>query len=413
MILLYHKVGALQHDYNNIGVFPEYFRYQLAYLKQRYDIVPLSEHRDNTIAITFDDGFRDFYTEVFPYLKQQGIPATIFISTGKIGKKEELWTTELLRLIFTGNCHKSRFCLELPTLHYEFPVRTLEEKHLLYLALRRLCMKSEEPVCRQILKELLDWSGLEAAGREEYLMLSEEEIRELSESGLITIGAHTVNHVSLGAFSRAYQEKEIRDSKQALERITGKPVSLFSYPFGGSFDYVADTIELLKQEKIEKAYSALVNLGKDAAYEIPRITVPNLGKGEFEEWFEETLSRAAGKTPKNKGKQADLGVTYIGKLQRDIQLINGTGKIAIFGAGGRGRKLLQRLKAYGRENEVSCFLDNNREIQGKYIDGKKVIGVEQIKQENPEIILVDSVFEKEIIEQLSLAGIGGIHWLLG
>lgn len=72
MILLYHKICKLQHDYNYIGVTPENFKYQLEYIKRYYEIVPLSQVKGDQIAITFDDGFRDFYTEVYPYLMKQG-----------------------------------------------------------------------------------------------------------------------------------------------------------------------------------------------------------------------------------------------------------------------------------------------------------------------------------------------------
>lgn len=414
MILLYHKIENLQHDYNNLGISPENFKYQLEYIRKYFEIVPLSEHEEDTIAITFDDGFRDFYTAVFPYLKQQNIPATIFISTGKIGKKEEIWTTELMRLIFTGNRHKSRFCLKIPSFSYEFPVKNLEDKYLLYLALRRLCMKSEEYIQQCILEQLQTWSGLEKTGREEYMILSEKEIKELSESGLITIGAHSVGHISLGAFSKEYQEKEIRNSKLALERIIEKEVLYFSYPFGGSFDYNTDTIDILKQENFKKSYIALTHPGKDSDYEIPRVTMPNLGKGEFEKWFQEVLPENGRKEEplQSIAGQINNKIVYIGKLEKDEQLINSSERIAIFGAGGRGKKLLQRLRAYGKDGDVECFIDNNRELRGKFIEGRKIIAVEEIGQYNPGIILLDSNFEKEIIEQLLAIGIGGIHWIL-
>ncbi len=37
------------------------------------------------ISITFDDGYKDFYTEAFPILKQYNIPATVFLATDFIG----------------------------------------------------------------------------------------------------------------------------------------------------------------------------------------------------------------------------------------------------------------------------------------------------------------------------------------
>ncbi len=85
MILLYHKIARLQNDYNSLGVIPDNFRYQMEYLKKRYEMVSLEHAREDTIAVTFDDGFRDFYTEAYTYLSENNIPAEIFFTTGRIG----------------------------------------------------------------------------------------------------------------------------------------------------------------------------------------------------------------------------------------------------------------------------------------------------------------------------------------
>ncbi|HBA70212.1 MAG TPA: hypothetical protein DCZ40_12775 [Lachnospiraceae bacterium] len=407
MILLYHKVNELQQDYNNLAVTLENFKYQLELIEKYFPIVPLSEHREGTIAITFDDGFQDVLKNASPYLNSKGIPATIFITTGQIGKQEELWTTELLRLIFTGNHQKQKFYLELPSFCYEFAVGNLEEKYTLYLALRRLCMKSDDVMQQDILGQLRDWSEQKEAGREEYAFLTEEEIAELSGNKLITIGAHTVHHVSLGTFPKEYQEKEIYESKKKLEQITGHQIYYFSYPFGSKNDYNADTIKVLKKEGFRQAYTAVSQPGRDKDYEIPRIAVPNIGKGEFDEWFYCTILQ---KVPQDSLKSKK--VTYIGKLEHDKALINGNDGIAIFGAGGRGQKLLRDLRAYGKEEKVKYFIDNDESKQGSYLLHKKVIPIEEIDQDEIKIILVDSVWEKEMIDQLVDQGIEGIHWIL-
>jgi len=42
------------------------------------------EDMSKKVVITFDDGYRDFYTEGFPILKQCGFTATVFLATGRI-----------------------------------------------------------------------------------------------------------------------------------------------------------------------------------------------------------------------------------------------------------------------------------------------------------------------------------------
>ena len=69
-------------------------------------------------------------------------------------------------------------------------------------------------------------------GNDDYM--SWAQIKELSESGLITIGSHSMNHPNLSEIeSEQEMESEILESKNILEESLGRKVDLFSYPFGG------------------------------------------------------------------------------------------------------------------------------------------------------------------------------------
>lgn len=61
-------------------------------------------------------------------------------------------------------------------------------------------------------------------------MMTEDELRELHAAG-IEIGAHTVSHPDLTELDYDACLAEMRESKEALERITGAPVETFAYPF--------------------------------------------------------------------------------------------------------------------------------------------------------------------------------------
>lgn len=104
--LLYHKISKPRRDSKVRGAFtpPQRFRRQLTYLrKQGFDFYTASEliqHFQNhgefptrAVALTFDDGWQDNYTNAFPVLKELGIKATIFIIPSCIGQMSTAATT--------------------------------------------------------------------------------------------------------------------------------------------------------------------------------------------------------------------------------------------------------------------------------------------------------------------------------
>lgn len=63
------------------------------------------------------------------------------------------------------------------------------------------------------------------------VIVSEDELLNLSKKG-VDIGAHTKSHVKLTNRKLDEALKEIKDSKEFLERIIGKEINSFSYPHG-------------------------------------------------------------------------------------------------------------------------------------------------------------------------------------
>ncbi|MDD3006538.1 MAG: polysaccharide deacetylase family protein [Candidatus Pacebacteria bacterium] len=66
-------------------------------------------------------------------------------------------------------------------------------------------------------------------------LLSDFQLRKLSQE--FEIGAHTMTHPRLGKISAAKADKEIRESKEYLEKLLEKPVTSFCYP-GGSYTFL-------------------------------------------------------------------------------------------------------------------------------------------------------------------------------
>lgn len=90
LVLNYHKVD---NSFNSLAIPPEDFRAQMQFLNEQgyHTISPdelyagltgKGELPQNPVLITFDDGYRDNYTNAYPILKELHMKATIFVVPG-------------------------------------------------------------------------------------------------------------------------------------------------------------------------------------------------------------------------------------------------------------------------------------------------------------------------------------------
>jgi len=206
-ILMYHSISDLNEDnispYYRVCTKPKVFAEQMQWLADNgYEAVTLSEalsllqaeksesktitasKRDkgrNTrklkpVILTFDDGFRDFYSRAFPVLHKHGFSATVFLPTAYIGGGDSIKPRDESYGVEKGNFSS---------------------------------------MCRLFKGiECLTWS----------------EVIEL-HSGGIEFGSHTVNHPKLVELSWKEIEAEIRQSKLEIEARIGAPCLAFAYPY--------------------------------------------------------------------------------------------------------------------------------------------------------------------------------------
>ena len=99
LVLCYHRVNDDAHPFFT-GIPVALFRRQMEALRRHFTVLPLAELAErarrkdlprNGVAVTFDDGYRDNYTNAFPVLRDLGLPATIFLTTDSLDRNALLW----------------------------------------------------------------------------------------------------------------------------------------------------------------------------------------------------------------------------------------------------------------------------------------------------------------------------------
>ncbi|HVX31202.1 MAG TPA: polysaccharide deacetylase family protein [Nitrolancea sp.] len=273
LILMYHRVVDLPSDPQLLCVTPEHFAAQMEILRRDYQPLSLLELakalREGTlpnrsVAITFDDGYVDNLENAAPVLGRHDLPATVFVTSGALGRREEFWWDELDRLLLQpgllpdplelrigGSVYRwetgsaATYTADDARLHRDWHVERPVDpgpRQRLYRAVYDVLqpLPAESRGCA--LDQLRALAGVDAAGRATHRTMTAAELVRLSQDELIEVGAHTVTHPLLAALPVEAQRSEIEQSKACLEEILGRPVVTFSYPHGSlSAETVART----------------------------------------------------------------------------------------------------------------------------------------------------------------------------
>jgi peptidoglycan/xylan/chitin deacetylase (PgdA/CDA1 family) len=260
VILLYHRVCDLPRDEDRLAVRPAVFRAQLERVRARMPIVRLDEpgakRRGPAAAITFDDGYADNLEQALPILESLEAPATFFVTTGNVESGREFWWDELDRLVLEGG-RPERFRLEDPAHGAEWPSVSREDRVRLFDGLHARLRHVDAARRERWFEQLRAWAAVPLPTRPSHRPLAVEELRRLAASPWAAIGAHTVTHTPLSALDREAQREEIEGSKRRLEQWLGRPVTLFSYPFGERRDFTAESVRLCRAAGFQRTAANL------------------------------------------------------------------------------------------------------------------------------------------------------------
>lgn len=288
IVLNYHRIGDRNQTLFDPGVFStdtSGLDEQIRFLKKRYKFAtPLQalaiiegreQLTETLLLMTFDDGYRDNFTEAMPVLKLHGIEAIFFLVTSYIDEKTVPWWDQIA---FLAKQHAPKAL----TIHYPYD-ETFDLSPAQFKAeLRRLLRVFKSPQVTEperFLAELEQQVGIRVKDITADLMMTWDDARIMQDHGMV-MGLHTHTHRLLSKLTPAEQAAELSQCKAILERELGEEAVFLAYPVGAKDAYNQNTLTIAKNMGIRAAFSfhGGANLwGHINPFDVKRVAFENYG----------------------------------------------------------------------------------------------------------------------------------------
>lgn len=297
-IVMYHYVRDLEHSrYPRIkGLDLSLFEQQIQFFKQHFTFITMEELLstyeeggdlpENALLLTFDDGYMDHFTNVFPVLLREGIQGSFFIS-GKTFIENKLLdvnkihfvlassdTNELLQDLYQQMDYYRGIEYNIPSnkeLYDLYAVKNrYDDKDTIFIK-RMLQTVLPEELRNKISSNIFEkYVGLSEFKFAHELYMSYDQIRCMKNAGMF-IGLHGYDHYWLGNLEKDKAEIDIRKALKSMNEFINPNSWVMNYPYGS---YNNETIDILKNMGCKLALTTNVNIAnseREERFEIPRL----------------------------------------------------------------------------------------------------------------------------------------------
>jgi peptidoglycan/xylan/chitin deacetylase (PgdA/CDA1 family) len=305
-IVMYHYVRDLRHSrFPAINGLPkEQFEEQVLYLKRHYTVVSGddligavasgSELPPNPLLLTFDDGYLDHYTEVFPILDREGLSGCFFPPVRCVSESKMLDVNKV-HFVLASVPDKGELVQRIFRLIDEFGPRfgcrgkayywdrcdvakRFDPREVVFI--KRVLQRELPEELRRLMIDALfrEYVSTDEASFARELYMNEAQILCLRRHGMY-VGSHGYAHCWLDSIDRVAQEREVDASLAFLRRINGPMAGwIMCYPHGA---YDESLLSVLKARNCTVGLTTrvgLANLERDDPLTLPRLDTNDLPK---------------------------------------------------------------------------------------------------------------------------------------
>jgi peptidoglycan/xylan/chitin deacetylase (PgdA/CDA1 family) len=239
-ILMLHRVlpgsGLPRiHNHLTLEITPLQLEETILYFKRKgYVFLSLDELYYNLVnnltvknfcVFTFDDGYRDNLNYALPVLKKYNVPFTVYVTTDFCDSRAFIWWYMLEDFVRREN----KIRIEFGSNKYNLRTDTTLRKENAFERIRQGILRLEN---NDEIEKVFNTYGLQKQNYIDSYALTWDEVVQLSQSGIATIGSHTVSHPNLMRLSETELKFQLSESKKRIEAATGVAAGHFCYPAG-------------------------------------------------------------------------------------------------------------------------------------------------------------------------------------
>ena len=306
---MYHRIAEEAYDPWAICVSARAFDDQMAVLARARAVVDLAAFAGGDaysctgaqLAVTFDGGYVDNLVVALPVLERYEIPATIFVVGNAVGRNREFWWDGLERALLSGPLPGA---LDFPfgggrrTFTLGERPDDLEamagwradsgeistSRQALFRDLWDAIVVLEPAEQDDAIDHLLTWSGQSPAATGAAAPVDAEQFAKLADHPLITVGSHTLDHVSLTDLPAERQHAQINAGHRKIEELSGSRVTRFSYPYGRFDD---SSLAAVSELGVDVACNSvpMPAIVSDDPHALPRLQVTEMDGDQFTRWL--------------------------------------------------------------------------------------------------------------------------------
>ncbi|MEO5330880.1 MAG: polysaccharide deacetylase family protein [Magnetococcus sp. YQC-5] len=210
-----------------------------------------------SVVISFDDGFRNNFTQAAPILDELSIPAVFYVASGMIGTERMFWVDHIEDCInLTQVDHLE---IGLGTEKKRIPLESSEAKiqavNLIKTFCKNVAITQRDDVLRELQIQSKVTPSVEHA--ENYQVMNWSEVVALNNHSLFTVGGHSLYHDILSQLPEKQMMNDIDLSLDLLKNYLNCQIFHYSYPEGQVQHYNNSIISFLKSRGIRCCPSAV------------------------------------------------------------------------------------------------------------------------------------------------------------